>query len=120
VRRSLAIRESIVSHHEINCHEESSPVHTLPVASRPSRLALTSGLLPLPVIRYHCLEIRRIVYPLQEPEIMRYKFLLCVATVSSFAVFISAPLPSQNPAPAPAPEAPPEEGRKRFTKSYGA
>jgi len=34
---------------------------------------------------------------------MRYKFLLCVATVSSFAVFISAPLPSQNPAPAPAP-----------------
>ncbi|MDR3405461.1 MAG: DUF1844 domain-containing protein [Chthoniobacter sp.] len=35
----------------------------------------------------------------------------------------SAPAPeaaAPAPAPAPAPEAPPEEGRKRFTKSYGA
>src|SRR5882757_7788950 len=34
----------------------------------------------------------------------------------------AAPAPETPPAaaPAPAPEAPPEEGRKRFTKSYGA
>ncbi|MEP6671824.1 MAG: DUF1844 domain-containing protein [Chthoniobacter sp.] len=31
-----------------------------------------------------------------------------------------APEPPPAAAPAPAPEAPPEEGRKRFTKSYGA